>query len=177
MNPEQSPTPESETSAPTEAVSKASPETPPEATAAVEVQPEPAQAEKLDTLASVEPEALQEVEHEPVANTEAPAKITAPIFVSKSTSLPEILTSIGFGSIFFAYAAVAYLHPEALQAAFLDNPLGKQLGHAALFVEVSMFVNVFLGILLLINRRKTTVYALAGSWLLIIAVFKVLNLV
>lgn len=125
---------------------------------------------------SVAPADIQDVEHEEPPVSEKPAKITAPIFVSKSYTFPEILTSLGFASMFLVYAAVAYLHPDVLQTAYLQNDLGKNIGHAALAVEVSMFVNLFLGALLLLGRRKATVYALAGTWLIVLAVFKVLNL-
>lgn len=112
----------------------------------------------------------------PTDNHQKSANITSPIFVSKSTTLPEILFSVGLASIFLVYAVVAYLHPETIKTAYLSNPLGKNIGHAEVAVEVSMFMNVFLGILAFVQRWKGIVYALAGAWLLIIAVFKVLNL-
>jgi hypothetical protein len=173
QNTSTAPVPES-LALPAAEASQTPPETPTETATEAPAQPAPAEIE--DTPAAVPPEGIDTAEPEPDTKPEKAAVITAPIFVSKGTSVPEILTSVGFGSLFFVYAAVAFLHPETLQAAFVDNTLGKSMGHAALAVEISMFINLFLGILLLLGRWKTTVYALAGSWLIVIAVFKVLNL-
>jgi hypothetical protein len=105
-----------------------------------------------------------------------PPHITAPIFVSRSMTFPEVVFSLGLASVFFVYAAVAYLHPETVSVAYSSNVIGNTIGHAALAVEISQFVNLFLGILALLNRWRATVYALSGAWLLVIALFKVLNL-
>lgn len=136
----------------------------------------PADAETDAAPAPVAPEDVHEVEPEAETVPSEPAPITSPIFVSKTTTLPEILTTLGFASIFVVFAAVAFFQPKVLEDAYLQNVLGRAIGHAALAVEISMFVNVFLGVLLLIGRRKPFVYALAGTWLIIIAVFKVLIL-
>ncbi|MEO6513086.1 MAG: hypothetical protein ABIR37_00205 [Candidatus Saccharimonadales bacterium] len=118
----------------------------------------------------------QEVPAELVETREHPPKITSPIFVSKNTTITEMVFSIGLASIFFVYAAIAYLQPESIGSAYSSNVLGKAIGHQQLAVETSMFINIFLGVLAFMKRWKMVVYGLAGGWLVIIAVFKVLNL-
>jgi hypothetical protein len=119
----------------------------------------------------------QEVPHDVVETPEHPVEITSPIFVSKNTTMTEVIFSIGLASIFFVYAAIAYLQPESIGAAYTSNAIGKAIGHEQLAVETSMFINLFLGVLACLKSWRMVVYGLAGIWMIVIAVFKVLNLV
>jgi hypothetical protein len=54
--------------------------------------------------------------------------------------------------------------------------VGKFIGHADLLVKFVIFNDLALGLFILVNIQKKITYIWAGTWLLIVAGIKMMNL-
>lgn len=131
-------------------------------------QPESAEADKAP-----EPQPIQPTLHV------KPAKTGAAVVWSTTSFLEQLshwLFRFGFASIFLVNAAYASLYPDDFTKLLSENAIAGPIGHASLLINIAMFNDLFLGIMILGGWRKTLVYAWAGAWLLIVAGLKLMNL-
>jgi hypothetical protein len=86
------------------------------------------------------------------------------------------LFRLGFASIFFVNAIYATVEPESFISLLENNPIASLLGHAEFLVKIAMVNDLLLSVCIIGGWRKHMVYAWAGTWLLIIAGLKLMNL-
>lgn len=86
------------------------------------------------------------------------------------------LFRLGFASIFFVNAVVAFVAPDSFLELVRDTPIATLLGSADMAVIIAGLNDFMLGVLIIVNKWPRYVHAWAGAWLLIVTLVKVAHL-
>jgi len=86
------------------------------------------------------------------------------------------LFRLGFASIFLVNAIVAAIKPHDFISLLSNNVVASLIGHEDVMVKIAMVNDALLGVLILVGWKRNWINAWAGTWLLLVATIKMMNL-
>lgn len=95
----------------------------------------------------------------------------------KLDNVLELLFRFGLATVFLINAWTALARPDSFLNLIQNNFAARLVGHYSIQVYAIALNDALLGALILFGIKKKYIYAWAGTWLMIVAFFKVTSLI